>query len=1347
MLIYVIDDGVPVSHETDTFLLTISINPTRRQLRDVLRCVLTNQHPRYRHVIYSGLALSGTGCWLLSDGPFTCDDFVTALLANQGDQQAPVYVNTFGDGSWSQLAQAVPGVEVVLNPEGKFSSPPEGFIESLSRRIGVVESSALLGTTETIGTVSFARPTLYVFPGGDGGSSLFFGVKDLTVISDAGVGRRPAFWDFVRHFSHIDVLLGTHVGADNIFGLETFIERQCNSDLQMLPKLGHAIFNGSPDAVTTKLPESPTLLVHLREEVTKITKMLHDASIPPHICASPVGGKTIQKINLYQKINQGSVDLYVAHPVEDSHELKEFRRQCISHAPNFVSQSGVPLTNMVSIVAALVWKPYASTEKPVRIFFPGSAPLAKLYESLERLQGVPLFESLSGSGEEHTSRPTQIAKPATSKPSAKPTRAIQKPPPQLARAAKPSTSALARGQAARNVASPNGNREAASRKSALKTEPVGKLERVAKPSHSTHPVSADEKVKQHTSETAVSSKMQTSVKARPVDRELPADKVTSAELGETVHDVKAVEPGEQDLDEVGARDSVERDSLEASVCDDAMQVDSLCGDGEDHSNIHSDDEFDPIKAITVEKTSVSDYSETLHKDVDMHAEGVDIDDRISPRLDSSSAGNHERADLAGESDTLSSVRNMNTIATVDEASVPLNDNDPLCEAVHSRRADVVNAEATHDTQSGLDEAVDTEQCEMQQEPAQETKRDAAVRQAGECEFDGKHSSTLPSDLQQFPSVVTTESVPDEPSDELSDEREQEEIKEADIEATQEVDADRETCGIMPQGLPSPQKEAEWLETEHKDPVAEIFPHDDAANVGHLLKSVDEDGVLENSAVVESLSREDGGSEKIPQHDDVLMTSSSEDKDRDFVDDLERHECQQNTAGTTTVESDLPLDQKTEQNTDTTAVQPEVNAPDFSGKLLPDADEPQSEELAAEELQTVIQGESAPLSCDSESNNQLDHLPQNEELSNPMTNTDAENGDEVPLSPTEQQQMHSEKPLTAEEDSAPHSCDSESHVQWSDHLPQNEELTNADTEDRDEVPVSFTEQQQMESEKALTAEELQTVIQEESAPLSCDSESHFQRSDHLPQNDVSNPTMNTDAEDRDEVPNSHVEQQQMETSKQPLHGEHAVEPSSFSLTEPQEQLVDVLQHDTDIPDNVNIDADDVPISPVEQSAQEVTSQESQGTSFYYTEPQIQLTEDVDHTSDMELPMTATHSDAGTADDGQSEPCEQPHKESSSPDAVEEPFDPIQSWGSPMGLPAPLNSENKDGAKKRDSGAQGARHQTAQKTASSGKTGAERDLSGGRNGRTSAKPGKSAERPAAARKFAGSATEAHKVGSYL
>jgi len=1388
-----VDGGKPVHHATDEFLLTISINPARRQLREVLGWVLANPNPRYRHVIYSGLTLSGTGCWLLSDGPFIYDDFVTVLVATKDDQHAPVYIGTSDDGGWSptRLARSVPDLEVVLSPERRLASPPESFVERLSRCIGVVEGGSLLGATETVGSVSFARPTLYIFPGGDGGSSLFFGVRDLSVICDVGVGRRPAFWDLARHLSHVDVLIGTHAGADNVFGMKTFIERQCSSELQVMPKLGHVIFNGSAEAVTTKRQESPSLLVHLPEEIAAISTMLHDIGIPPQIGASSAGGKTTQKINLYYKINQGTLDLYVAHPVEDSRELKEFRRQCVSRAPSFSSQSVAPLTDMVSIVGALVWKPCALTEKLVRIFLPGSAPLAKVYEGLDRLQGLPLFESQSGFAEELPPRPTQhvVAKPGVTKPAAKPVGSAPKLPQQLAAAVKSSAPAKGRGQTSRSVTSPpKGNTEAASRRSTSKAEPASKWVRAPKPAQTTQSPSASVSRVKPATETAPSSKVQAPLKnTSRVDTELPAIAAV-----EPVHDVKVEEPIAAGFEELVPRDSIERDSLEASnVFDD----DSLHGDDKDHSKVHSDDEIDPDKSVKVEKTGDGDFGELQYKDEDTHAGDVDVDDRLvhglngrtSPTLDVSSAGNHERVDPHGDLDTVSSGVHVNVVAERGEdASEPL----PLSEAVHTRPADeasepiseavhprpvdaiAVDVEASHAKEIGSDE-VEDKQSAAQQETTQEIEPvEGTVHQdiGRECDddvlsseqqsamiepavsdadkhaefvgnqgrpkdidvadtegllhgestaYDGIHSTDLLADFQQSPAVHSTNDS-GKTTDELSDQGWLEDIKAADTEVNQELkkdfDVDREAAtadsGIIPQGLPSPQKEAEWVKTEQEDPILADIPCGETGDVpaDHSVQSVDNDVALEKSAAAAlSLTCEDDG-EKMEHDHDVIAKDS---EDRDELKD--EHDDYQQNNGMVTVENDSTSRKPAEDATEISDLHSEVQHSDdniVSTDLLPDQ---KAEDIAHAAADSNLQPE----------------------VSSPAV-SDKLTGD-TDQSPLEKDLVADELQIVPQEQSVPPASDSESHIKASDHVEQNEELpcstATTDVFDEDRVPAS--PQQPMHGEYPVEIE-----------PSSYDSDSQVEASDHMSQKqELPSPSAANDDVDVDRMPVSPKEQEQMEASEQPVHEEYPLEE-----TEAHEQITDDVRHDTDTADTGDI-ADDVPVSPVEQSAQEDVAKESERTSFYYTEPQIRLSEDLENEAVMELPVAAADSAAGTSD-GPSVDVKQTDTEDSSPAVTEEPFDPLQSWGVPMSLPAPLNED--ESGKKRESKGDSSRaaaasakdrpvlsvSRTDAKT-SSGKSGPARDLSGGH---TSARPGKSAERPAATRKPAAASADAKKVGIF-
>ena len=1462
-------DGVPVCHATNNFLLTVSISPSRRQLRDVLHDVLTNPHPRYRHVIYSGLALSGSGCWLLRDGPFICDDFVAALVASKDVQNSPLYVGAFDEGRWTpnRLSRAVPDVQLVVNPDAKCPSPSDGFMESLSRRVGVVDGGALLGTTETVGTISFSRPTLYVFPAGDGGRSLFFGVRDMSVICDGGVGRRPAFWDFARHFGYVDVLIATNAGADNIFALQSFVERQRSGELlQLSPRLGYVMFNGAPDAAATKQSDSPTLLVHLPEEVTRLTSMLHDVGIPPQIGASPVGGKTAQKINLYQKVSGGSLDLYVTHPVEDCRELKEFRRQSASHAANFVSGSAVPLTDMVSIVAAMVWKPHALTEKPVRILVPGSAPLVKLYEGLDRLQGMPLFESLSGLAEEPAQPLTQHA----AKPGTKPTRPVQRPSPQLAAASKPQApvQVKARDRAAGSVGSPRGSREAASRKPVVKTEPASKTGRVAKPTVS------DEKVKH--AEHALSSKAAvTSQKTSPVDAELPVFEVTIAEGSGSIHGVKVDEPGEHGLEEIAARDSVERDSLEASAGDDVL-VDSLCGDDKGYSEVHSEDELDPNKSGKVEQTADSSYGE---RDVNVRAERVelDIDDRIIPGSDNRvsptlDVGIHERVEPECELGTPSSSTKV-VAESVEAPSIPSDDHDPLCNAgdhglpldndnllcafVLSRPVDVADVDVESlAKQTASDEAMDTKQSEMQQEMADDiVERDErAIEQHLQVNVDDEHSADLLSGLHQSP---TTRSVPDEPTDELEDtseadvghneatvnvefadepgsdvlpsfqqsptaqtsklepanevdDRDQPEdieteytdvSKEPKREMDENVEAVAADSGVIPQGLPSPQKEAEWLEVEQGDSEADGVMHDENVDHGHRSLKSDEDG----TALAPSPSSEDDD-DKLQQDHDSLLTSLQH-RGLESFDEAERQESHLVT-GASSVETHSASQKRTEEPTEephslSTHVvhdketeeemadeaehcdpQPEseVDPADFCEEVSPNTHELPLEESYVKQLKTVMQEESECVAPRGDDESQV-QLAQTQELPSPRVTSDGSETEEETIGeadyhdpqpvvdvagfcddlspPLDESCVKELKTETREESGAPCS-DDDSH----DHLAQTQDLpslrvTSEDNETEEEItadaghldaqPVvdsaGLCDDLSPDSDEPpleeLDANELKTEPQDESA-----AGSHVQ----VPQTpELPSSTVNRDAFDVDEK--IQESPHQTEASKQPLYEECPVD---YEPSETHEQLSDdVAGYGTAIPDAVDT-PDDVPISPVEHLVQDDVSKDSERPSFCYTEPHIQLTEDFDHAPDAELPTCA----ADAADDGQTE---DPLAESSSPDLAEEPFDPIKSWGSPLGLPAPLGNDNRDGGKKRESkesGARGAAVSSAKdrgsqatqkadaKTASAGKKGAAQDLSGGQNGRTSARSGKPAERPAAARKSGvAAAGDAKKVGIYL
>lgn len=1325
MLLLIVGDGSPVHNETCNFLLTVSVNPTCRQLREVLHRVMTNPNPRYRHVIYSGPALSGSGSWLLRDGAFTCEDLVALLVSTKDQQLAPVYISAFEGGPWSQtrLARAIPGLQVVLNPEHKSPSPSESFVESLSRHIGVVDGPALLGTTDTVGSISFARPTLYVFPAGDGGSSLFFGVHDLSVVCDAGVGRCPAFWNFVRHFSHVDVLIGTHAGSDNIFGLQTFVERQCRSEL-MLPKLGHVIFNGSPNGSTTKPIDSPSLLVRLPEEVAKMTDALHDMGVPPQVCASPAGGKTAQKVNLYQKVGRGSVDLFVTQPVEDCRELKEFRRQCASHTPDFVSPTAVPLTNMVSVVAAMVWKPYAANEKPVRILLPGSAPLAKLYEGLDRLQGIPLFESVSGSPAEQASPMPQSAKLGSAKPGAKLPGTREKQPLQSATAGKSQMSARARDQTTGSVSrSPKGTaREASSgQKTALKTESPGKAVRVAKASSTQPSLSDHETVKcaESTTASVVETSQETS---KEHGTELLAVKETSAE---TVGDVQAVEPGTRDEEEIGARESAERDSLEASTCDEPVLADSLCGEDKDHSDFHNEDEFDPNKPIKVKKISDSDDGETGLRDTDMNVEEVNIDNRDLPGIKDQgsvpSDGNGGRVD---ESLSTNVVAEMN-----EEAGVPL-DSENVCRPANTADVDEDAAKETE-----VDEVMNADHCELEQELGEESDRQGVDEQEAEvssgCES-GEESNDLPlSGLQQSQTVHSMAPAPGEQHMVELDERVFQ-----DLPLTDRCKVDDGSDGL--QHSPTVQSATNSVPEESLDKLDDVcFP--DIKPDG--VEPEDKEPGHEPSLDVECEFDGEHSNDllTISQQSEVIQTTSSE-----YVDDQQLMEDTQAASTGASQEPKMEVDRDQED----------------SGVIPEELSSPEKEEagcLEVEHADPVVTN--VPHDESSGSSHSPKAVGESDVFYNPVCKEEGiektPQDRDLPVAASQVTVPDSFDELEGHESqlgggTSPHESRSTSEKLTEDDMMQSDFQAELEqhpdaitissdvrqderTEEVENGPVhhdlqpDFSDELTPNTDKIASVEtnpeELPNATEEETAVLSCD---QTQQGDHISKEPASPGLTATDGgQKRPESP-------ELIDTREPLPVRDS-EQSTSSFAAP----ADELQHSPRAVDTT----DDVPVSPVEQTAPEDFSQESERPPIYYTEPQIELADHRDHGPDAELQVSAA---TDTVSDDHVNSTVQPRLDSSSPAAPEEPSypeelpDPIQSWGSPMGLPAPLGGDNKDGGKKRDSGARGTSSSTARdRVSQTGKT------TGVTSGRMAAKPGKPTDRSAVLRKSTGAATDVRKV----
>ena len=434
---------------------------------------------------YELFILQGTGDWILQDDCmslprlatlFKESDIENHIKQNQG---GTFTIATFGDGDWNDACVAKTSfgkiLKVKVNPESKMAdtSGVAQFSEFLAHHVKPRPVKDLLQSSDVVGNIRFSRPTLYIFPGAQGDSALF-GISGFNLLVNGGYGRKACFWDFTRHLDRIDAMLYTHLGPDNLFGLSSVLERKAHENVH--PEIGYIYMNAvggakhSPNGDSQ--PENggshkaPGLTVNLVEEGSRMVENLRHLGQIPHPCLGNLTGQTIQPINLYHKVGHGTLDMFVLNPFTDSKDLKDFFSQWNKHVSSFSStKGGIPMPHACSVCALLVWRPASPAEKITRILFPGSAPQSKVFEGLDKLKTVDIFQHPVCS-EKSLSAP-KVKKAGVGKPSAgkaAPTAKITPTPRAEVKKAAPATKSAA---PAKTTAAPKGAKEATnSRKAA-----------------------------------------------------------------------------------------------------------------------------------------------------------------------------------------------------------------------------------------------------------------------------------------------------------------------------------------------------------------------------------------------------------------------------------------------------------------------------------------------------------------------------------------------------------------------------------------------------------------------------------------------------------------------------------------------------------------------------------------------------------------------------------------------------------------------------------------------------------------------------------------------------------------
>ena len=377
--------------------LDILLNPGLGTLGFALDTLMSTEL-HHRLVVFAGPVAADSGDWLLRDSVLSAERFALLLRNVSKPYVLPggtLRVATPHAGDWHTLSAPVTAVLDDSQRSKLALSNNITFVEVASLLADAVQLPSvvdLIAPSEVVGNVRFQKPTMYVFPEGNGDSALL-GIAGFNLLINGGYAQSPRFWQFVKHVERLDALLLTHWGLDNVAGVRNLLRRKLHSNIS--PLLGFALVPPCRPPLQACEDDNGQLRTNLSQEAGQVLTLLKSLNVVTGDVRRQGSGPIAPTV-LYSKIGHGTLELYPLSPASDAKELKDLQAQFAKGVHRLstvkVGNALIPLPNATSLAALVVWKPAKATEPIVRILFSGNCPQRKIFEALDKLKHLDFLK-------------------------------------------------------------------------------------------------------------------------------------------------------------------------------------------------------------------------------------------------------------------------------------------------------------------------------------------------------------------------------------------------------------------------------------------------------------------------------------------------------------------------------------------------------------------------------------------------------------------------------------------------------------------------------------------------------------------------------------------------------------------------------------------------------------------------------------------------------------------------------------------------------------------------------------------------------------------------------------------